>query len=205
MKVQTLDGPDLKYSVPTTLNDAMATAAAILNRRRHDRIELRLPARYMLADLSEHVCETIDVSPSGLRLKASSVVPWGSRVVAYVEGLGRVEGVVVRRARGWFAISLRLPAAKQQRLATKIEWLAERVSGDSDERRFVPRVDRDDENVMIRTDDHHEYQGELMDISMEGAALLVDAPLHLGQHVRLGAQDAEVIRLFPGGAAMRFI
>lgn len=205
MEMPSFHTAELEHSAVSKLNDAVASAVEVLERRRRDRIELQLPGRFMLEDLSEFPCETIDISPSGLRLKATTVVPWGARVVAYIDGLGRVEGVVVRRARGWFAISLRLLPFKEQRLSDKIDWLAEQASEEGAERRFTPRVDKDCENIVVRTEDGSEYLGELIDISMEGAAFLIDAPLRQGQSIRLGAQEAQVIRLFRGGVAVRFL
>ena len=56
----------------------------------------------MLEDGSEHPCVCVDVSVGGVRLQAAQAGPWGSRVVAYIEGIGRIEGYIVRRAIGEF-------------------------------------------------------------------------------------------------------
>ena len=205
MKMQPFDGAELESSTPSSLNDAIATATAILERRRHARIELRLPGRYLIGNIGEFPCETIDVSPGGLRLKGPKLGPWGARVVAYIDGLGRVEGNIVRKSRGWFAISIRALPFKEDRLANKINWLAERSNEDGFERRGAPRLEEDDQNVVLRTQDGREYMGELLDISVEGAAFLVDAPLRVDQTVRLGAQVAKVVHLFAGGAAVKFV
>ena len=205
MKMQPFDGAELESSTPSSLNDAIATATAILERRRHARIELRLPGRYLIENIGEFPCETIDVSPGGLRLKGPKLGPWGARVVAYIDGLGRVEGNIVRKSRGWFAISIRALPFKEDRLANKIDWLAQRSSEDGFDRRGAPRLEEDDQNVVLRTQDGREYAGELLDISVDGAAFLVDAPLRVDQTVRLGAQVAKVIHLFAGGAAVKFV
>jgi hypothetical protein len=205
MKMQPFDGAEFESSTSSSLNDAIATATEILERRRHERIELRLPGRYMIENIGEFPCETIDVSPGGLRLKGPKLGPWGSRVVAYIDGLGRVEGNIVRKSRGWFAISIRALPFKEDRLANKINWLAQRSNEDEFDRRGAPRLDEDDQNVVLRTQDGREYMGELLDISVDGAAFLVDAPLGVDQTVRLGAQVAKVVHLFAGGAAVKFV
>ena len=205
MKIQAFDGVEFESSTPSNLSDAIATATAILERRRHSRVELRLPGRYMLEDLTEYPCETIDVSPGGLRLKASAVLPWGARVVAYIEGLGRVEGYVVRRARGWFALALRVLPFKEERLAGKIDWLVQKAIEGRPERRGAVRLDGDDEYISVLTEDGQEHLGELIDISVDGAAFLVEAPLKIDQTIRLGSQVAKVERLFRGGAAVKFV
>src|SRR5579883_81162 len=84
--------------------------------RRHARVPLVLSGRYMLADGSEFPCETTDVSPVGLGIRGFRCGPVGSKVVAYIDGLGRVDGRVVRRSPGWFALSLADYAGKEGRL-----------------------------------------------------------------------------------------
>ena len=74
----------------------------------------------MLSDGSEHPCETIDVSVTGLAINAYIVGDFKERVVAYIDELGRLEGVVARRGNGWFAIDVKIPQSRIDRLAQKI-------------------------------------------------------------------------------------
>jgi hypothetical protein len=205
MEIHSFNDTEFVQSTPSNLEDAIATATAILERRRHERVELRLPGRYMLENIGEFPCETLDVSPSGLRLTGPKMGPWGSRVVAYIEGLGRVEGNIVRKARHWFAISLRTLPFKEERLASKIDWLARRGDDGGEDRRRSARAEGDSDNIVVRTEDGREYTGELIDISVDGAAFLIDTPLSMDQIVRLGAQVARVVHVFNGGAAVKFV
>ena len=67
-------------------------------RRRHDRVVLTLPGRYLLADGMEFPCEIVEVSSVGVAIRGPMVGDLGERVVGYVQELGRIEGVIVRRA-----------------------------------------------------------------------------------------------------------
>ena len=77
----------------------------------------------MLEDGSEFPCETQDVSPIGIGIRGFSVGAIGDRVVAYFDGLGRVEGRIVRRANTWFAIDIAATPRKLERLADMIHRL----------------------------------------------------------------------------------
>jgi hypothetical protein len=93
-------------------------------RRRYDRIPLAVQGRYMLEDGREFPCQTLDVSPIGIGIKGFVAGAIGDRVVAYFEGLGRVEGKIVRRAHSWFAIDISATPRKLERLADLIDRMA---------------------------------------------------------------------------------
>lgn len=79
----------------------------------------------MLGDRSEFPCETLDVSPIGIGIRGFATGAIGDRVVAYFDGLGRVEGRIVRRAHTWFAIDITATPRKLERLAEIMSRLAE--------------------------------------------------------------------------------
>jgi hypothetical protein len=174
---------------------------ALADRRRHRRVAVELPGRYMLEDGSEHPCICADISVGGARLRAAQAGPWGSRVVAYIDGVGRIEGHIVRRAVGWFAIETRASQRKFERVQERIEMIAQ-AGGAPDVRR--ERREWTHRPVRLYTLDGQAYAAELTDVSREGAALLTDAVLQEGERVRLDSRRAVVARLFPGGAALRF-
>ena len=92
--------------VESIAGDRLQIGCEKQDHRRQERTKMTLPGRYMLADRGEFLCETIDISPSGLLLKVDVVAAPGSRVVAYIEGLGRIEGVVVRTIANGFALAV---------------------------------------------------------------------------------------------------
>lgn len=80
----------------------------------------------MLEDGSEFPCETQDVSPIGIGIRGFSGGSIGDRVIAYFDGLGRVEGRIVRLANTWFAIEITATPRKLERLAEMINHMIER-------------------------------------------------------------------------------
>jgi hypothetical protein len=174
------------------------------DRRRHKRVAVALSGRYLLEDGTEHPCECIDISAGGVRLRAAKAGPWGSRVVAYIDGIGRIEGHIVRRAPGWFAIETRGTARKEERVEERIAWILESDVGGGDGRRRLSRHYVERQTVQIATLDGRQYPAKLTDISREGAALLVDIAIEVGARVRLDGRRARVMRAFPGGVALKF-
>ena len=171
-----------------------------MNRRRFERVPVNLPGRYMLEDGAEYPCECLDISVSGVRLRAAVAGPWGSRVVVYVDGIGRLEGYIVRRAIGWFALEVHNTARKGERVQERIAWLldAAHIERRNPARQFVRR------DVALQTQDGSRRAAQLTDITRAGAALLTDGAYEVGQRLRLDNRDARVVRSFPGGVALEF-
>jgi hypothetical protein len=172
------------------------------DRRRSHRVPVSLPGRYMLEDGSEYDCVCIDVSVGGVRLRAPQAGPWGSRVVAYIEAIGRLEGYIVRRAPGWFALETHATALKGERVQERIAMILEAQSDDCVDRRGARESAH--RQVSLATLDGRQHWAELTDISKTGAALLTEAPLSLDERVRLDNRRARVARVFPGGVALKF-
>ena len=181
-------------------NDAPAESPQ--DRRRYRRVPVNLPGRYLLEDGSEHACVCVDVSVGGIRLRAAQAGPWGSRVLAYIEGIGRIEGYVVRRAPGWFAIEARVTARKGERVQERIEWILNAQTAKRVDRRSTRERSR--EFVALVTADGRPHVAELTDISKTGAALLIELALEVDDSVRLDGRRARVARVFPGGVALEF-
>ena len=173
------------------------------DRRRFRRVAVDLPGRYMLEDGSEHNCVCIDVSVGGVRLRAPQAGAWGSRVIVYIEAIGRLEGYIVRRAPGWFALETRGTALKGERVQERIAMILEAQAEDCFDRRD-PARESSRRSVSLDTLDGRLHEAELTDISRNGAALLTEAELSLDERVRLDSRRARVARLFPGGAALTF-
>ena len=173
------------------------------DRRRFKRVAVTLPGRYLLEDGSEHACLCIDVSVGGVRLRAAQAGPWGSRVIAYIDSIGRIEGYIVRRAPGWFALECRITARKGERVQERIALITDGDYAELLDRRNGSResVDR---QAYLTTRDGRRHVAQITDITREGAALLTEAQPEIDERVRLESRHARVVRLFPGGVALRF-
>ena len=96
-------------------------------RRRRNRIRLAFEGRYMLErGPRDYVCRTENVSATGILIRGFPAGGVGEWVVAYLDELGRVEGMVVRGGNTWFALEIAATPGQVQKLAEKIESLAPR-------------------------------------------------------------------------------
>src|SRR5260370_16277528 len=75
-------------------------------RRRFQRVQVNLLGRYMLADRREFPCQVINMSPGGMALIAPIAGQPGERVIAYVDHVGRLEGVIARHFENGFAMTI---------------------------------------------------------------------------------------------------
>jgi len=172
--------------------------------RRYRRVSVELRGRYLLSDGTEHECQTIDLSPTGIFIRGPKMGLHGERVIVYIENLGRVEGVVVRRRPGSFALDLRTPGAKRARLAERIDWIQRRSAGAAAERRSAARSEVDTLRTVLRTADDREWSAELLEVSLVGARLTCEARPPVGSLVNLGQQTARVARHLADGLIVDF-
>lgn len=173
-------------------------------RRRHQRVKVALLGRYMLSSRREYPCQTVDMSPGGLALVAPVPAQPGERVVAYLDHIGRVEGVMIRAIPNGFAMTVGATIRKRDKLAAQLTWLANRnilgLPEDRRHERVVPRNPRS----MIVTEDGTEHECRILDVSLSGAALMIGFELPLGTPVTLGKTSARVVRHFEKGFAVEF-
>src|SRR5258708_14974593 len=95
-------------------------------RRGVQRVHVDLLGRYMLADRREFPCQGVNMSPGGMALIAPVVGRPGERVIAYVDHVGRLEGVIARHFDNGFAMTIAATARKRDKLAPQLTWLANR-------------------------------------------------------------------------------
>src|SRR3954466_6194255 len=89
-------------------------------RRRHQRVRVNLLGRYMLADRREFPCQVVDMSPGGMALIAPVNGTPGERVIAYVDHIGRLEGVLMRLFDNGFAMTVAATPRKRDKLAAQL-------------------------------------------------------------------------------------
>ncbi len=175
------------------------------DRRRHQRVKVALLGRYMLEDRREFPCQTIDMSPGGVALFAPVKAPVGARVVAYVDDIGRVEGLTARHFDTGFALALNVSPLKREKLADQLTWLANRhILGLPEDRRHERIAPRNARSTLVLPDGR-EHLAKLIDISLSGAAMKVDAQPPIGTIVTVGRTKGRVVRQFQGGVAIEFL
>lgn len=173
-------------------------------RRRHQRVKVALLGRYMLTSRREYPCQTTDMSPGGLALIAPVPAQPGERVVAYLDHVGRVEGVMVRAIPNGFAMTVGATIRKRDKLAAQLTWLANRSMLGLPEDRRHDRVAPRNPRAMLVTEQGEEHEVRIIDVSLSGAAVSTSIQLPIGSPVMLGRTAARIVRHFEKGMAVEF-
>jgi hypothetical protein len=173
-------------------------------RRRHQRVRVNLLGRYMLADRREFPCQVTNMSPGGMAVIAPVSGQVGERVIAYVDHIGRLEGLVARQFENGFAMTVAATIRKRDKLAAQLTWLANRhilnLPEDRRHGRFTPRnpaarlVLPSGLNVSCR----------VIDLSASGAALKTEQRPEIGALVTIGKTAGRVVRHLEEGIAIEF-
>ena len=173
-------------------------------RRRHQRVRVNLLGRYMLADRREFPCQVIDMSPGGMAMIAPVVGSVGERVIAYVDHLGRLEGIVARLIHNGFAMTIAATPRKRDKLAAQLTWLANRnilnLPEDRRHGRIVPR----NPNARLIMPNGVNIGVRLIDISNSGAAVATKERPEIGAPVTIGKVPGRVVRHLEEGFAIEF-
>jgi hypothetical protein len=173
-------------------------------RRRFQRVQVNLLARYMLADRREFPCQIVNMSPGGMAVIAPVAGAVGERIIAYVDHLGRIEGKVARLFENGFAMTISATARKRDKLAAQLTWLANRhildLPEDRRHGRIVPR------NPMARLilPNGINLTCRIIDVSESGAGIATDQRPPLGALVTLGKVQGRVVRHLEDGFAVEF-
>ena len=174
-------------------------------RRRYQRVKVTLLGRYMLEDRREFPCQTLDMSPGGVALFAPERPKIGERVVAYIDELGRIEGVCIRLLPNGFALTLTMPRAKREKLADQLTWFANRaVLGLPEDRRHERIVPRNARSV-VKLPDGTEFPVKIIDVSVSGAAMQTTAKPKMGAIVMVGSTQGRVVRVGAESIAIEFL
>ncbi|MHB2211350.1 PilZ domain-containing protein [Methylobacterium sp. CM6257] len=173
--------------------------------RRHQRVRVAVLGRYMLSDRREYPCQTLDMSPGGVRLTCAVQGEVGERVVLYLEHIGRIEGVIARLCKGGFAVQLNATPRKRDKLASQLTWLANREILGLPEGRSHERLVPTQTAVVLRLDGGREIRARLIDISMSGVAISCPVALPLGAAVTVGSTPGRLVRYFEGGFGVQFL
>jgi hypothetical protein len=173
-------------------------------RRRFQRVSVNLLGRYMLADRREFPCQVSNMSPGGMALIAPVAGEVGERVIAYVDHVGRLEGVIARQFQNGFAMTIGATSRKRDKLAAQLTWLANRhilnLPEDRRHGRITPRnptgrlILPNGVNVAVR----------VIDISASGAAIKTDQRPEIGAAVTIGKTTGRVVRHLEEGFAIEF-
>lgn len=173
-------------------------------RRNFQRVKVSIYGRFMLEDRSEHPCQVVDMSPGSAALRTDCNGELGERIVAYIDHIGRVEGVITRVSQDGFAMALIATDRKKDKLAAQLTWLANKHELDLPEDRRHERITPREPHAMLSLMNGQAIKCRLLDLSLSGAAVETDFELEIGTQVMLGTMRGIVVRQFDEGVAIEF-
>ncbi|APH71946.1 PilZ domain-containing protein [Aquibium oceanicum] len=173
-------------------------------RRYFQRVRVKVYGRFMLEDRTEHPCQVIDMSPGNALLRADRMGDLGERIIAYIDHIGRIEGVVTRQVDDGFAMTIIASDRKKDKLAAQLTWLANKHELDLPEDRRHERVLPRNPMSELHLTDGRNYPCRIVDLSLSGAAIEIDVKPALGTPVTLGTMRGRVVRHFEDGVAVEF-
>lgn len=175
-------------------------------RRKHRRVRLTLPGRFMRENKQEYPCKLRDISDSGAAITAAVELDIGEHIIAYFEHIGGLEGVVVRTFDGGFAIELRITQHKREKLASQLAWLGgNRHESPPQPYRRHERIATDKTTTTLQLAEGITTQVTVLDVSISGASVKTEARPAIGSEVVLGKLRAKIVRHHPEGLGLEFI
>jgi PilZ domain len=175
------------------------------DRRKHRRVAVTVFGRFMREDKQEYPCQVINMSAGGMALLAPATCAVGERIVAYLDNLGRIEGIVVRDFEGGFAVRILASLYKRERIANLLTWLINQKSlGLGEDRRHERIVPRINASKLILPDGTV-HNCRVIDVSLSGAAVACAVRPDLGTMIVLGRMRGRVVRHHEQGLAMQFV
>src|ERR1700689_2960514 len=155
-------------------------AEARAERRRHRRVRVDLGGRlFVPAEEHEAQCRVIDLSSGGAQVVCDYIPAGDSQIVLYIDGFGRIEGIVSRPSDGNFGVKFACSALKRERIA---EQLTLHMNRDTVDESVLRRHDREPTKGLARfTRANGEIVGcEVLDLSLSGVSLKTDMRPPLG-------------------------
>jgi len=174
-------------------------------RRRHQRVKVNLLGRYMLADRREFPCQVLNMSPGGIALIAPVSGQPGERIIAYIDHLGRLEGIIARQFLNGFAMTITATPRKRDKLAAQLTWLANRKILNLPEDRRHGRITPRNPNGRLTLPNGINVGCRIIDVSLSGAAIATAQRPEPGSLVTIGKIPGRVVRHIEEGFAMEFI
>ena len=181
-----------------------APAMLVTENRKYQRVKVDLLGRYMLEDRREFPCQVVDMSPGSMAVIAPQCGRLGERVVAYIDHIGRLEGMIARIFPSGFSMTIAASQRKRDKLAAQLTWLANRhILGLPEDRRHGRITPRNPAARLILPSGVN-VACRVIDISQSGAAIATDQRPDIGAPITIGKTTGRVVRHLENGIAIEF-
>lgn len=164
-----------------------------------------LAARYRLPDGTEQDCRVTDVDPDMALFLTPDPLPPGTPVVAYIEQLGRVDGLTRSADTGGVWVEFTHDGPRRARFIRHLRWLIQSSDGETTPARRHTRFEPLQPRTSLLLPGGQAQDCELLDISLSGAAIRAAVIPRVGTTLALGRMRGRVVRHFSGGFAIEFL
>jgi hypothetical protein len=164
-----------------------------------DRRDLRSGSRLFFACRVEHI------TAMEMMISVPVTGDIGDPVLVQVDRLGEMRGLVARRTRVGFVMSISATQPERAKLKVKIDWFqksrARKVVNKRTHDRFTPS----NPHSTLIFGDGSTLRCFVVDMSSSGAAVSADVMPNAGTPLALGTVVGRVVRHLPNGFAIRFV
>lgn len=172
---------------------------------RYSHVALAAHGRFMRPDESEHDCVVDNISPFDATISCETTPDVGERIVAYLDHVGRIEGYVTECGHQTFRVSISATDYKRSKLSAQLTWIANSKALGLPEDRRHERVAPKHSASEAEFADGSKVPCRIIDLSVSGAAIEMDARPNLGTVITVGNMTGRVVRRFHDGVAIEFL
>jgi hypothetical protein len=166
---------------------------------------LNLTGRYMTPDQMEYSCVLEHVNLPEMHLSTEGAFALESRIVVYLDELGRLEGEITGKTESGFVFNVDMTKPRLVKINEKLGFLQDRGDSGSTDLRRHNRIEPNQQTSHLTLSDGRTYPCEVVDISISGAAIDVEVIPTIGTYVMLGKMRGRVTRILEEGIAIEFV
>ena len=156
--------------------------------------------------LRTFACRTNRVSPYRMIVDVPVVGKVGDYLTSYFRDFGKLDGHISDTKPGCFLLELDVTYATRQKIANKLTWLEQKQKDpEIIDLRKSARVIPAKSHTMLTLADGAVHECSVIDMSVTGAAVSVEAQLEVGTPLAIGACVGRVTRAFANGVAVKFV
>ena len=164
-----------------------------------DRRDVRTGSRLFFACRVEHI------TPMEMMISVPVTGDIGDPVLVQVDRLGGVRGLVARRTRVGFVISISATESERDKLRVKIDWFQKNRARKVVNKRTHDRFTPSNPHSTLIFGDGSTLRCFVVDMSCSGAAISADIMPDAGTPLAVGKVVGRVVRHLPSGFAIRFV
>lgn len=174
-------------------------------KRRHRRIHLSVPARFLASGGTEQKGQLLDISVGGVAIESPARPSVGTPIIVYIDEVGRTEGEVVRHLDNGFAVAFNASQAKRERLADRLTALANRgleaaVTADALD---LAALGADGPKIVLKNG--REIACRVIALSVDGVSLEAEVRPPIGEIIAIGRIEGRVASHSERGLSIAFL